>query len=616
MVLLLRGRLTRRIGAAVFLSILVIETVILIPSYFSYERDLLVRLEHEGQATVRSLFTTGRHSDLAMLKRTAVQVMEESRVLGGAFYPTYGDPPVLFGEAPKLAPHKPSEPWVVRKRSADGNRYDVAWPSEFGSFYSVVARLDASWIAGELAAFVWRVLGLVLLISSFVTVVTMVIVGRLVIGPVLRLRQSVVAAAADPGHPDRHAVDVAQDDELGEVMHAFNKMLADVASTQRQEIARMVAMTENSIAGIFAYDADGQLVYCNKAALDLCSAGNPSGLRNESHPKVVPAGEKNPVTLVDYLRRGPCAEELMLEVVSGKVLPCLVSGGDVRDDDGATSLFFASVLDVTDMHAYRDRLEKQNIRLEAASRAKSDFLANMSHELRTPLNAIIGFSEVMTARLFGPLGDDKYTQYVEDIHASGVHLLSIISDMLDLSKIEADKAELYEQPVDLDDVIDSSLRIVAERAESGLVKLEADIAPNLPTLCADKRLIKQILLNLLSNAIKFTPEDGEVTLRVARDGDGVAIAVIDTGIGMDDEEIEKALSPFGQVESALTRQHEGTGLGLPLVKSFAELHGATVAVDSTKGVGTTVTVRFGADRILRPDAMCRAAKQPEIARAG
>ncbi|MDJ0950135.1 MAG: ATP-binding protein [Alphaproteobacteria bacterium] len=600
-----------------FLSILVIEAIILIPSYLNYERDLLTRLELEGRATIMTLFQMGHHADPKELKRGAVQVMEESRLLGGALYPVFGDPAILFGEVPVLRPNPPSESWVVRERSADGNVYEVYWPgTEFGNFYAVVVRLDASWIAGELAAFVVRILGLVLLISTFVTLVTMFIVGRLVIGPVLRLHQSAVAAAENPSRPDDYLVTGEQNDELGEVTRAFNRMLSDVASTQRQEIARVVAMTENSIAGNFAYDAAGRLVYCNRAALALCASDDPERLEQRGHPKVVVDESQDPVTFGEYLRQGPSTEELMLRVSADSTVPCLVSSNCLHGEGGAPSLYFASVLDVTEMHAYRDRLEKQNFELEAASHAKSQFLANMSHELRTPLNAIIGFSEVMTQQVFGPLGNDRYGHYAEDIHTSAVHLLSIIGDVLDLAKIEADKAELSEQQVDISDAIAACLRIVGARAEEGQVGLETEIAPGLPALYADERLIKQILLNLLSNAIKFTPEQGTVKIHAGLDGGGLRIVVRDTGIGMSEAEIEKALSPFGQVESALTRKHQGTGLGLPLVKSFVELHGGTLLVTSTKGAGTTVTVRFGAKRILQPGVERGDTGRPDVMQAG
>ena len=235
---------------------------------------------------------------------------------------------------------------------------------------------------------------------------------------------------------------------------------------------------------------------------------------------------------------------------------------------------------------------------ELANRAKSAFLANMSHELRTPLNAIIGFSEMIREETFGPVGSPKYLEYVKDINESGEHLLGLINDILDLSKIEAGKTEVHEEDVDVARVVRSCLTLVTEQAESGGVEIECDILATLPALRADERQLKQILVNLLTNAIKFTPSGGKVTLGIwSRAQSGYVFQVIDTGIGIAIEDIPKALAPFQQIDSGLNRKHEGSGLGLPLAKSLVEIHGGSLDLQSKVGVGTTVTVRFPAERI-------------------
>jgi signal transduction histidine kinase len=252
----------------------------------------------------------------------------------------------------------------------------------------------------------------------------------------------------------------------------------------------------------------------------------------------------------------------------------------------------------------RKRVEAQLVETknsaEAASRAKTEFLANMSHELRTPLNAIIGFSEILTQESLGPLGHPSYRDYVHDVHESGVHLLRIINDILDLSKIEVGKLALNETPIVPGEVVESCVRIVRERADAAGLNLIAEIAPDLPALNADERMVKQVLLNLLSNAIKFTAPGGSVRVvaRVATD-DGLTIQVIDDGIGIAKVDIERAMQPFEQVDSSLHRKYQGTGLGLPLARSMCELHGGSFAIESTVGKGTTVTVRFPAARSLR-----------------
>jgi signal transduction histidine kinase len=247
-----------------------------------------------------------------------------------------------------------------------------------------------------------------------------------------------------------------------------------------------------------------------------------------------------------------------------------------------------------------DNLTAARAEADAASQAKTAFLANMSHELRTPLNAIIGFSETMQQEMFGPLGVPKYAEYVTDIHNSGKHLLSIINDILDLSKIEAGKLELDEAEVDVGKAIASAVQLVRPDAAKRGVALTIADTGGLPPLFASPRMLHQILLNLLSNALKFTPRGGQVSVSAERQRKGrLDIIVADTGIGMSPEEIKVALAPFGQVANAHTRREQGTGLGLPLVKSMMELHGGRFLVESTPGAGTRVRLGFNVDRLRR-----------------
>jgi signal transduction histidine kinase len=239
---------------------------------------------------------------------------------------------------------------------------------------------------------------------------------------------------------------------------------------------------------------------------------------------------------------------------------------------------------------------------EIASRAKSNFLANMSHELRTPLNAIIGFSEVIKLGLFGPISA-RYRDYASDIFNSGSHLLGLINEVLDLSKLEAGTLKLHETEVDLRLVVGDTMRLVNGQADKSRISLVERVPRDFPAIRADDRRIRQVLINLLSNAVKFTPAGGRVAVEVARQDNGsVLIHVSDTGIGIPAEEIGKALEPFGQIDSALGRKFEGTGLGLPIAKQLIELHGGTLAISSTPGVGTEIVVTLPGDRVL-PRAM-------------
>jgi two-component system, cell cycle sensor histidine kinase DivJ len=229
---------------------------------------------------------------------------------------------------------------------------------------------------------------------------------------------------------------------------------------------------------------------------------------------------------------------------------------------------------------------------ETANRAKSRFLANMSHELRTPLNAIIGFSDMMRQEMFGALGHAKYREYSGLINDSGQHLLELISDILDMSKIEAGKYEISLEPVNLRDAIAKCLSTVKLSAEKAGVVLREDIEPSVHLLVADNRAVKQILLNLLSNAIKFTPTGGIVTVQVRRDEESIRLSVCDTGVGIPDEALDRVGQPFEQVAGEYVRTQGGTGLGLAVVRALAELHGGRVTVDSALGDGTTVSVTF------------------------
>ena len=235
---------------------------------------------------------------------------------------------------------------------------------------------------------------------------------------------------------------------------------------------------------------------------------------------------------------------------------------------------------------------------ESANVAKSHFLANMSHELRTPLNAIIGFSELMSSGCLGPEQIDKYREYSRDICEAGNHLLELINDILDLSKIEAGRVGLTEKPVNFGNVIGDCVKLIEQPAQEAGLSIIQKVAHPLPPIIADERKLKQILVNLLSNALKFTLHGGEIVLGAGVAADGSFIAEVkDNGIGIAPGNIERVLDPFTQVDRAYTRGHQGTGLGLPLSKSLVELHGGTLTLESEIGFGTRITIRLPAHRV-------------------
>jgi len=254
-----------------------------------------------------------------------------------------------------------------------------------------------------------------------------------------------------------------------------------------------------------------------------------------------------------------------------------------------------------------EKYAEEKTRAEEANRTKSEFLANISHELRTPLNAIIGFSEIMESGMFGDLGSEKYGEYCQDIRESGQHLLGVINDILDMSKIEAGRLELDIEEINIDSIIADVVRIIRIQAEARSIALKSDIATGL-VLKADRRAAKQILLNLLSNAVKFTPEGGRITVRVRAVRSGINFSIEDTGIGIPKTALKKLGRPFEQVQNQMTKNHKGSGLGLAIARSLTELHGGAMKIRSTENVGTIVSVRLP----LAP-AVVEAEPEPAIA---
>lgn len=282
----------------------------------------------------------------------------------------------------------------------------------------------------------------------------------------------------------------------------------------------------------------------------------------------------------------------------------------------STALLLIGLITMTMFSLMRVRLDLQKVntaletRIEEvtkakedadfANRSKSEFLAMMSHELRTPLNAVIGFSEIIHTEAFGPVGIQKYRDYGEDINKSANHLLSLINDILDLSKVESGNLAVQQAPVEVPQAVKAVEILIRDRAIRGDIALKFDCPRAIPWLMADELKLKQMLANLLSNAIKFTEQGGEAYLKVRCDySRGYIFEVGDTGIGMEASDIPKALAPFVQVDSSLSRKHEGTGLGLPLTKSMIELQGGTLEIESEPGVGTVARLVFPPDRIIR-----------------
>lgn len=586
-------RLSLRIAAYVLASVVVVEAVILLPSIRNYERDLLHRLEHVGRLQAISAYRANAHGSAGDLVLRGRLMLSPGGLLGGALYDGEGRQIGSFGETPGEI-HAGSP-----RRSADGLRYDVAWPpAETGLPFTVVGRLDAGWIPAEVTAFVWRILGLILLLSTVVWTTTMAIVGFAVLRPVFAVRASLARARTDPARADQYAIEVTSNDRLGDAIRDINSLYARVARTYREELSAFNAMAERAEYGIVAFDAQGGITYANPACLELCGCRCIGDLERNGMPRIDFGDGRGAVTIPLKLSSGPYSKEGELIGASGLPTSCIVSASRISEDEASPFYIYASLLDVSDLQAARDRLAEQNKALAAANRAKSEFLARMSHELRTPLNAVIGFSEMMVAEVKGPLGSPVYQGYASDVLASGRHLLELVNEVLDLARIEAGSLRLNEGQIDVSRLLRSVTRSGEAIAAEKAIRVTCILPVRMPRVLADERRLRHVLLNLVGNAVKFGRDSGHVVVEARIVDQALVLSVGDDGIGMNPADIPRALQPFTQLEGPFARQYEGAGLGLALARALTELHGGRLDIDSQPGVGTTVTVFLPAHRTM------------------
>jgi signal transduction histidine kinase/CHASE2 domain-containing sensor protein len=397
---------------------------------------------------------------------------------------------------------------------------------------------------------------------------------------------------------------------LREVERLATEMLRHRLSDMRRR-AMIQGVLEDSFDGIIVTGADGTVELANPAACRLLGHAR-EAMRGRPIDLFLPgaswlheglgagAAAAPPPDLQLPIERAlahPDGTAMTIEhVASCSYLQ--VSGRGRKAGAAAPRVFVHTFRDISERKAAEHKMRHAMAEAVAGNRAKTEFLANMSHELRTPLNAIIGFSEIIQKEMLGPIGNARYRDYACDIAYSGTHLLDIINDILDLSKIEAGQFAARDESIDLAAVVERCLTLIGGKAAAAELTVRREIAADLPPLLADARLIRQLVLNLVSNAVKFTPPGGAVTIGVRIHDGRVVLRVADTGIGIPAEELPKVAKPFYQIDSGLARKREGTGLGLALVSTYCKLHQAELTIDSDVGRGTVVTVRFPRTRTL------------------
>jgi signal transduction histidine kinase len=371
---------------------------------------------------------------------------------------------------------------------------------------------------------------------------------------------------------------------------ATERLLTEL-SAARQDLLDAIA---SSTEGFALFNSEGGLVVANDRFAELLQLKSEVARSGRTYEELLKgADSKLPEDWItaQVARYHACDGLQVVAVPDGRWLGI----GHRKAGHGGV---VTTLIDLTVFKQNEAELIRAKVAAEAANASKSEFLAMMSHELRTPLNAILGFAEIFINEMFGPHSDERYRIYATDIHEGGQHLLQVINNILDLSKVEAGRFELNVNDCSLADQADAVVRLMQAKADEAGLDVTIEAPDDLPLILGDQRVIRQMILNLLGNAIRFTDRGGRVTIRVALEESGdQTLTVSDTGIGIAAEDIPRVLEPFGQADAGLSRRQDGTGLGLPLVQSFIALHGGTLDIRSEPGVGTVVTLRFPIDGI-------------------
>jgi PAS domain S-box-containing protein len=383
---------------------------------------------------------------------------------------------------------------------------------------------------------------------------------------------------------------------------------ADKLELQQERDHALMLMSsafDTSTLGIFVTDRERRVLRVNESFLREFGFRR-RDIMGQDFTKIFVAADRRIVTknYREFLRNhSESRHEWRMRAPNNKEFEVLVTTAPLYFNNDRP-LVVHTFVDISDHKHLEESLRVAKEQADSANRSKSAFLASMSHELRTPLNAILGFSELIKNETFGPVGHAKYREYLNDIHFAAQHLLEIINDVLDMSKIEAGKFELVENDIDVNGLFESVIRVMTDRANANRIKINIDIAPEVETIYADRRVLRQMLFNLLSNAIKFSYPGGIITVSAATDRNShdVMLAVRDHGRGIDAKDLDRVLEPFNQGQASIS-DGTGTGLGLPLTRAMAELHGGSLTIDSKPDKGTCVTIVLPGERLLPPERM-------------
>ncbi len=391
---------------------------------------------------------------------------------------------------------------------------------------------------------------------------------------------------------------------VGTITDVEDRRRTERALTEAEKKYRTIV--ENAAGGIYQVTPEGHFLSVNPAYARILGYDSPEHVMKHvrnAHEQLYRMPRERARFIRELEQKG-LVQGFEAEMLTrqGNYIWVNENARAVRDDEGHILYYEGSLENISQRKEAEMKMTDAMLQSDLASRAKSEFLANMSHELRTPLNAIIGFSEIISNEVYGKIEQRQYWEYAKDIYSSGRQLLRIINDILDVSRIDAGERQLNESTIDMDRLVQSCLDFVGIKVAEAQLSVNNVTLNHVPNLVGEELAVKQCLLNILSNALKFTQAGGSITISDEVDSDGrLRLSVTDTGVGLDDDEIEKALSPFGQVETALSRATSGAGLGLTLVTSLMRLHGGHLELVSQKGIGTTATLVFPRKRVVKVD---------------